>query len=136
MRIRSIVITVTLVATGMFGVVYAQQEHDHVMPAAAGRATTAGEHPPEVFCGTMKTGQLCSNGTVTLFGLTADKRDAWLAAVREYNKAVNTAITALQAQAKTNLSAAQVAEVNRWFAIGINPQINQLLAADNAAVRK
>ena len=77
----------------------------------------------------MKTGQLCSHGTSTLLGVSADKSAAWLTAVRQYNSAVNAAITALQAQARTNLSAEQVAEVNRWFAIGINPQINQLLAA-------
>ena len=107
------------------------QEHDHVTPAkaAAAKAGATVEHPPEVFCGTMKTGQLCSMGTVTLLGLTPEKREAWIAAVRTYNKAVNEAIVALQGQAKGNLSAAQVEEVNRWFAIGVNPQLNQILIA-------
>lgn len=111
------------------------QEHDHsaatsapAKPAAAA-ARPAAQADAEVFCGTMKTGQLCSHGTSTLLGLSAEKSTAWLAAVRQYNKEVNAAIMALQAQAKTNLSAEQVAEVNRWFAIGINPQINQLLAS-------
>ena len=117
---------------------YAQQ-HDHTAPAAvsAARPAAAAEHPPEVFCGTMKTGQLCSMGTTTLLGLTAEKRETWLAAVRKYNTAVNDAIMALQGEAKGALSAAQVAEVNRWFAIGVNPQINQLLAASaNAKAAK
>jgi hypothetical protein len=107
--------------------VYAQQEHDHSAPAAPAAKMAGAEHAPEIFCGTMKTGQLCSMGTTTLLGLTPEKREAWLAAIRQYNNAVNAAITALQAQAKSNLSAPQVAEVDRWFAIGINPQINQLL---------
>ena len=64
-----------------------------------------------------------------LISLTPEKRDAWVTAVRLYNREVNAAITKLQAQAKTTLSPAQVAEVNSWFAIGINPQINQLLKA-------
>ena len=113
------------------------QQHDHSVPATAPAArgastakpAAAAEHKPEVFCGTMKTGQLCSMGTVTLLGLTPDKREAWIAAVRAYNKTVNEATLALQGQAKSNLSAAQVEEVNRWFAIGVNPQINQLLLA-------
>ncbi len=115
------------------------QEHNHSAPAttAAAKPSAAVEHPPEVFCGTMKTGQLCSMGTVTLLGLTPEKREAWIAAVRTYNTAVNEAIVALQGQAKGNLGAAQVEEVNRWFAIGVNPQINQLLVATaNAKVAK
>ena len=107
------------------------QEHDHSTPAAAkpAAAPATAEHRPEIFCGTMKTGQLCSLGTATLLGLTPANREAWLTAVRTYNREVNAAITKLQAQAKTTLSPAQVQEVNSWFAIGINPQINQLLMA-------
>ena len=125
------------IAALMLATPYAQQ-HDHGAQAAsapkpaassAARPAAAAEHPPDVFCETMKTGQLCSTGTTTLLGLTPEKRDAWVAAVRTYNRAVNAAITALQADAKTTLSPAQIAEVNRWFAIGINPQINQILAA-------
>jgi len=118
----------------MLGIANAQQ-HDHAAPTAASAKPAAAPRtaglaePQEVFCGTMKTGQLCSHGTSTLLGLSADKSVTWLTAVRQYNNEVNAAITALQAQAKTNLSPVQVAEVNRWFAIGINPQINQLLAS-------
>ena len=125
---------VVAVGTLVLPTTYAQ-EHDHsaatAAPAkpAAATARPAAQAEAEVFCGTMKTGQLCSHGTSTLLGLTPDRSAAWLAAVRQYNRAVNEAIMALQAEAKGNLSAAQVAEVNRWFAIGINPQINQLLAS-------
>jgi hypothetical protein len=111
------------------------QEHDHAAmttkTAKPAPAKAAAVENPEVFCGTMKTGQLCSHGTTSLLGLSPEKSAAWLAAVRQYNKDVNSAIVALQAQAKANLSAEQVAEVNRWFAIGINPQINQLLASSS-----
>ena len=119
------------------------QEHDHGAPAAApatrpaaAKPAAAAEHRPEVFCGTMKTGQLCSLGTATLLGLTPENREAWLAAVRIYNREVNAAITKLQAQAKTTLSPAQIAEVSSWFAVGINPQINQLLLATKPAGAK
>jgi hypothetical protein len=122
---QSIAIAVVLSGAAI-GTIYAQQ-HDHAAPAAAPAATA--EHRPEIFCGTMKTGQLCSLGTATLLGLTPQNREAWLTAVRTYNREVNAAITKLQAQAKTTLSPAQVAEVNSWFAVGINPQINQLLMA-------
>ena len=104
------------------------QEHDH-SAATAAKPAAADEHPPDIFCDTKKTGQLCSLCTATLLGLTPQNREAWLAAVRVYNREVNAAIVKLQAQAKTTLSPAQTAEVNSWFAIGINPQINQLLKA-------
>ncbi len=125
-----------LIAGSLALVTVNAQQHDHAAPAkpAASASTAkpaaAAEHKPEVFCGTMKTGQLCSNGTVTLLGLTPEKREEWIAAVRAYNKVVNEATVALQGKAKNTLSAAQAEEVNRWFAIGVNPQINQLLLAD------
>jgi hypothetical protein len=140
MRILSVAI---VVAAFVMGAVYAQ-EHDHgtaaAKPAAATKAAArpaaAKDGPEEIFCGSMKTGQLCSTGTTSLFGLTDEKRDAWVKSVRTYNNAVNAAIMALQADARTNLSPAQVAEVNRWFAIGINPQINEILAATAKAGSK
>lgn len=123
-----------VMASGL-GTLHAQQ-HDHQAPAKAAAArpapsapaTAAGE-PQELFCGTMTTGQLCSHGTAAALGLTPAKRDAWLAALNKYNKAVNEATVVLQSEAKGALSAAQMAEVNRWFAVGLNQQINQLLAA-------
>lgn len=133
-RVLAKSITHAVVACGIvLGTVSAQQ-HDHAAPATASAAkpAAAAEHRPEVFCGTMKTGQLCSLGTATLLGLTPEKREAWLAAVRTYNREVNAAILKIQAEAKTTLSPAQIQEVNSWFAIGINPQINQLLEASRS----
>lgn len=34
-----------------------------------------------------------------------------------------------------NLNAAQVEEINRWFAIGVNPQINQLATVNAKAAK-
>jgi hypothetical protein len=111
---------------------YAQQ-HDHAAPAKpAGKpaAPAASAQPQqEVFCATMKTGLLCTHGTASALGLPPDKAAAWLESVDKYNKAVNEATVILQREAKKTLSAAQMAEVDRWFAIGVNQQINQLLAA-------
>lgn len=112
------------------GALYAQQHAEHHQAPAK---PAAAAEPPEVFCGTMKTGQLCSHGTTSALGLTPEKRDAWVAAVRKYNRTVNDATMQLQAEAKTVLSAAQLAEVERWFAVGMNPQMNQLLAAPSKA---
>jgi hypothetical protein len=40
---------------------------------------------------------------------------------------VASATQQLQAEAKEILTPAQMTEVERWFAVGLNPQLNQLL---------
>jgi hypothetical protein len=129
-RMLLIVLTVGI-ASAAAATLYAQEHADH-QPAPAKPAAAAAQ-PPEVFCSTMKTGQLCSHGTTAVLGLTGEKQEAWVAAVRRYNRAVNEATMQLQKEAKVMLSAAQMAEVERWFAIGMNPQMNQLLAAPGKA---
>lgn len=100
------------------------------VPALGGLYAQEGAEPaPEVFCDNMKTGQLCSHGTSGALGLTPEKAEAWVAAVRTYNRAVNNAILQLQEEAKGTLSAAQMSEVDRWFAVGMNVEMNQLLVA-------
>jgi hypothetical protein len=128
-RMLGVALAVVLASLALSGV-SAEQHADH-QPAAK---PAAAAEPPEIFCGTMKTGQLCSHGTSTALGLTPEKATAWVASVRKYNKAVNDATMQLQAEAKGTLSAAQLAEVERWFAVGVNPQMNQLLAAPSKAV--
>jgi hypothetical protein len=137
---RMIGITVvTLGASLALSTLHAQQDHSQHQAAAPAKtqaqpaAAAAEAEMPEVFCGTMKTGQLCSHGTSSALGLTAEKAAAWVAAVRKYNRAVNEATVQLQNEAKTTLSPAQIAEVERWFAVGMNPQMNQLLAAPSKA---
>lgn len=105
--------------------VYAQQrpaEHQH--------------EAPEIFCPTMKTGQLCSHGTTAALQLSGAKADQWLAAVRRYNRAVDDATKQLQLEAKTLLTPQQIAEVERWFAVGLNPQINQILVSPKPSSAK
>ena len=100
------------------------------VPALGGLyAQESAEPAPEVFCDNMKTGQLCTHGTSSALGLTPEKAEAWLAAVRKYNGAVNDAILQLQDEAKDTLSTAQMSEVDRWFAVGMNVEMNQLLVA-------
>jgi hypothetical protein len=102
----------------------ANHEHEVMqskVPAAA--------EPSEIFCPTMKTGQLCSHGSADTLGLEGVKREAWIAAARRYNKAVDEATKHLLSDADSLLTAQEKAEVERWFAKGLNPQINQLLEA-------
>lgn len=142
-----------LVAVFALGTLYAQQKagtsqgstvaqnagvqggHDmSSMPGMAGMqdkkdGQSAGDGVPMVFCPTMKTGQLCTHGTSDALNCAGAQRDRWVAAVRDYNRAVDAATKQLQAQAKTILTPEQAAEVNRWFAVGLNPQINKVLLA-------
>jgi hypothetical protein len=131
----TLVIAVAMVVTSLaLSTLYAQQDHQHQAATPAGKPAAAAETAQqEVFCETMKTGQLCSHGTSSALGLTAEKAEAWVAAVRKYNRAVNAATMELQTEAKGTLSAAQLAEVERWFAVGMNVQMNQLLAAPSKA---
>ena len=115
-----------LIAVLALGVLHAQQ-HPAEHRQAQTTATSGDEGPGTIFCPTMKTGQLCSHGTADTLALSGAKRDAWIAAARRYNKAVDEATKQLQADAKVLLTPAQRAEVERWFALGLNPQINQLL---------
>jgi hypothetical protein len=116
-----------LILVFALGVLQAQQQpagHEH-QPAQKQAASSA--EPETIFCPTMKTGQLCSHGTADTLALAGAKREAWIAAARRYNKAVDEATKQLQAEAKTLLTPAERSEVERWFAKGLNPQINQLL---------
>jgi hypothetical protein len=92
-------------------------------------AAPAGEaaETPEIFCPTMKTGQLCSHGTTDALQLSGAKANQWLNAVRKYNEAVDAATKQLQNDAKTVLTAQQAAELQRWFAVGLNPEMNKIL---------
>ncbi len=119
--------TVVLMGALALGRLYAQPnpaDHQH---AQAALAATAKDEEPGVFCPTMKTGQLCSHGTSDLLQLSGDKKDQWVAAVRRYNKVVDQATLQLQEDAKTLLTPEQSAEVQRWFAKGLNPEINKIL---------
>jgi hypothetical protein len=109
------------------GTLYAQEhpaghEHQQLQSTVAPAA-----EPSEIFCPTMKTGQLCSHGTADALSLEGVKREAWIAAARRYNRAVDEATKHLLSDAESLLTPQEKAEVERWFAKGLNPQINQLL---------
>lgn len=128
--------SVSLFVLALSGVVLAQQHAGHGagQPGHAGHEAmstpkAAAAEAPEVFCPTMKTGQLCSHGTADTLKLADAKREAWIAAARRYNKAVDTATVALLDEAKGILTPAEHQMVQRWFEKGLlNTQINALLA--------
>ena len=80
-----------------------------------------------IFCGTMHTGQLCSNGTSNVLKVSPEQKQAWLQAARKYNRAVETATQELFKDADATLTPEQAELLKAWFAVGLNPQINQLL---------
>jgi hypothetical protein len=114
----AILMTVGLVATSGIMTIRAQQAPaDH----------KGHDEAAEIFCPMMKTGQLCDHGTADALQLTGEKADRWKAAVKKYNDSVEQATKALEGDAKTLLTADQTKELDRWFARGLNPEINKLL---------
>lgn len=58
-----------------------------------------------IFCGTMHTGQLCSQGTSNVLQVAPGQRDAWLQAARKYNRAVEAATQQLFKDADARIDA-------------------------------
>jgi hypothetical protein len=114
------------------GLFYAQ---DHA-GASAKEAHAAKPDAPEIFCGHMKTGQLCS-GKAQIFKLTAAEKEQYTQALNKYNKAVGEAQKQFLEDAKTKagLSEAELALAQSWFAEGLNPEINKILATKNKKIR-
>ena len=90
---------------------------------------------PEVFCNTMQAGALCPTGTVSVLKLSGPKVQQWLDAVGKYNDAVENATKQLKAETRSLLTPAQLAELDRWMAKGINPEVNRILASRTATQR-
>jgi hypothetical protein len=124
-----------LAAMILSGAVYAQDHSQHqsgtAAPAAATTQTKPGSADLEhIFCPTMKTGQVCSHGTAATLGVTGTpQEEQWVAFARKYNRAVNAATEQLFTDAETILSPEQLKSLKAWFAVGLNPQINDLLYA-------
>ena len=119
-----------IVGTLTLGTLYAQEHptgHEHLPAQSQVASTVEADGPGTIFCPTMKTGQLCSHGTADTLGLEGAKREAWIAAARRYNRAVDEATKHLLSEADSLLTSKEKAEVERWFEKGLNPQINQLL---------
>ena len=111
----------------MLNIVSFAQEHDH--SAHAAQSKTAPSDEKDIFCPTMKTGQLCTNGTTNVLGLTGAKQEKWRELTRKYNKAVDAATLELFKDSEGVLTPAQLAQLKAWFAVGLNPEINQILNA-------
>jgi hypothetical protein len=84
----------------------------------------------------MKTGQLCTNGTTNVLGITGANQEKWRELTRKYNKAVDAATLELFKDAEGVLSPAQLAQLKAWFAVGLNPEINQILNAKGLGPKK
>jgi predicted urease superfamily metal-dependent hydrolase len=107
------------------GTVYAQHRAEH---GGTGAKTA---DAVEVFCDHMGTGQLCagSNATAKLFNLSGAKKDRYVEAINNYNKAVEAAQKQflMDAKVKVGLEPAQLAVAEMWFAAGLNPEINKII---------
>ena len=110
------------------GTGYAQQRAQH----QGTNAKTA--DVVEVFCDHMGTGQLCpgSNATAKLFNLNGAKKDRYVEAINNYNNAVAAASKQFLEDAKTKvgLEPAQLAVAETWFTVGLNPEINKIIAVE------
>jgi hypothetical protein len=115
------VILTALFAVGTF---YAQ-EHK-----AGHHGQTDASGVPEIFCNHLGTGQLCP-GNAQMFNLKGAQKDRYEDAVDNYNKAVAAAQKQFLADGKdkVGLSQAELALVKTWFDVGLNPEINKILAA-------
>ena len=67
--------------------------------------------------------------------MAPDHQDAWIQAARKYNQAVETATQQLFQDADATLTPEQAELVKQWFAVGLNPQINQLLYSKGLGAR-
>ncbi len=75
----------------------------------------------------MKAGQICTHGTGATLRVTDENNDKWVAIARKYNQAVNGATLQLFKDAEGVLTPQQQELLKAWFAVGLNPEINQIL---------
>jgi hypothetical protein len=121
LRIFPIAALMVLFAVGTF---YAQEHAEHNAKHANAKSDV-----PEIYCSHLGTGQLCP-GNADMFKLNGAKKQAYLEALNSYNKAVAAASKqfAADAKAKAGLSEVDLSLVESWFAEGLNPEINKILA--------
>ena len=117
-----------LIAFSGAGIAYtrqSEQDHAHINHAAA--QPSGSDNDTAIFCPTMKTGQLCTEGTTNILGLKGDQQKEWVELARKYNHAVDAATLQLFKDSEGVLNPDQQKLLKAWFAVGLNPQINQLL---------
>jgi len=129
-----IVLFIGVIAAALSLASYAQQ-HDHSGHHESAAVVSA-EDDVAIFCPTMKTGQLCSHGTANIFGLTGDKQEKWVEIARKYDRSVDAATLQLFKDAENVLTPAQMVQLKAWFAVGLNPQINELLYSKGLGPQK
>ena len=115
---------IALTALFAVGTFYAQEHGDQKAKQAQAKSD-----PPEIFCSHMGTGQLCP-GNAQMFKLSAAQKELYTQALNSYNKAVAAASKQYLADVKNKvgLYEAEVALAESWFAVGLNPEINKILA--------
>ena len=84
---------------------------------------------PEVFCDGLSTGQLCLSNAPTVLKLTDAQKQRWSEAARQYNKAIDGATKQFLEQSKPILSPEQLATMQKWFEMGLNPVLNDVLSS-------
>jgi len=129
-----IVLFIGVIAAALSLASYAQQ-HDHSGHHESAAVVSA-EGDVAIFCPTMKTGQLCSHGTANIFGLTGNKQEKWVEIARKYDRSVDAATLQLFKDAESVLTPAQMVQLKAWFAVGLNPQINELLYSKGLGPQK
>jgi len=129
-----IVLFIGVIAAALSLASYAQQ-HDHSGHHESAAVVSA-EDDVAIFCPTMKTGQLCSHGTANVFGLTGSKQEKWVEIARKYDRSVDAATLQLFKDAESVLTPAQMVQLKAWFAVGLNPQINELLYSKGLGPQK
>jgi hypothetical protein len=112
-----------------------EHDHDHLAHATQSKSGTPAEDN-DIFCPTMKTGQLCTHGTTNVLGVSAANQARWVEIARKYNKAVDAATLQLFKDSESVLSPAQLTQLKAWFAVGLNPQINEILGQKDLGPKK
>ena len=130
---KTIVLLAGLIALVLNIASYAQQ-HDHAAQTTQSKSSVTQEQ--DIFCSTMKTGQLCSHGTTNVLGLTGASQEKWMELTRKYNKTVDAATLQLFKDAEGVLTPAQMTQLKAWFDVGLNPQINELLYSKGLGPKK
>ena len=134
-KAATIVLLVGLVALVVNIASYAQQ-HDHAEQQNQSATSATADDDVAIFCPTMKTGQLCSHGTANVLQLKGDKQEKWIKMAQKYDRAVNAATLQLFKDSEEVLTPAQQDLLKKWFAVGLNPEINQLLYSKGLGPRK
>ena len=93
----------------------------------------AEQKAPEVFCDGLSTGQLCLSNAPKVLKLDDAQKQRWTEAARQYNKAVDAATKQFLEQSKPVLSPGQFTTMQKWFDMGLNPVLNQVLSTQSSS---